>query len=186
MTSLVRTLSALTFLSLASVGVASAAPPMSAGPAASPAQAAPNKAQQIQAEIMQIDEQLRPAQEKALSTPELKKEETKIRELLISTMTEIEPKMPEHQARLEALSAEINKAGDDQAARGALMQEGQQLSAKLQQVQIQAFEKPKVKTRVERFESMLNDQMRKDDPKNGELIERRTALIEKLRTEVDG
>ncbi|TVQ93219.1 MAG: hypothetical protein EA397_05440 [Deltaproteobacteria bacterium] len=138
------------------------------------------RAQQLQIEIMQIDQQLQPTQQKALEAPEVKSKETEIREALIAEIQKIEPDAKKHESRLEALQAEMQAKSEDPEAQQALLNEGRQIAEKLQGAQQQALAQPKMKERLDAFETLLIAEMKKADPKAKELLAKREKLIGEL------
>ena len=131
------------------------------------------RAQQLQIEIMQIDQQLQPSQQKALEAPEVKSKETEIREALMAEIQKIVPDAKKHESRLEALQAEMQAKSDDPEAQQALLNEGRQIAEKLQGAQQQALALPDMKERIDAFETLLIAEMKKADPKAKELLDKR-------------
>lgn len=175
-------LSALAFgglVVLSSGGLAHAQQP--AGPPAAPEASSPQaEAQQLQMKIQQIDQQLGQARQKVMQSEELGAEQEKLAKAVMDAMTKADPEAETKLSRLDAIRQKFEASGGQPEDAQALMQEGQQLSQSLQQVQQKVMSEDPLSGKIDAFEKKVEQKMIAADASAKKLLEERKSLIAKL------
>jgi hypothetical protein len=142
----------------------------------------PPEAQQVIAEMERIHERLAPIQEQAMSDPEVQAGQEALRDEIQTTMSRIDPTLPQHIERYVALEAEFAQAqaAQDQNRMRDIILEGQQIEQRLREAEAQAIQQPQVARELDNFQNLLLAKMRQIEPEAGALVDRMTELNDRL------
>ena len=142
----------------------------------------PPEVQQAIMELQQIQAQLQPIQEQVLADPEIQAEQAALGEEIQSAMTQADPSVPRHMARLQELAgaAEAAQSEQDQAKMTEIIEEAQGLEMQLQQAQQQALQRPEIAPRIDAFQEKVESRMLAVNPEAGALMERLDELQTQL------
>lgn len=139
--------------------------------------------QQIRQELEQIQQQLRQIENRALQEdPALQERQEAVSDLLVETMTEIDPAVEGKIERLDGLRAELQSAqqAQDMEKVQELMTEGQQLQQEVVQARAAAMEDETVAGEIEEFETQVVSKMEEIEPETPTLIARAEELASRL------
>lgn len=164
---------------LTAVGLALLAP----AALAAQQQPLPPEAQALVVEMQELQAQLGPIQQQALSDAGLQAAQQELGEKVRAAMAEADPEMPARMERLTALQAEAleARAAQDQERMAAIVTEAQQIEQSLQAAQQQAIERPELDADIEAFQASLERKMVELDPDAAPLLERMREIDAELR-----
>jgi hypothetical protein len=142
----------------------------------------PPEAQQVILEMEQLHERLAPIQEQAMSDPEVQAGQEALREEIQTTMSRIDPGLPQHIERYVELEAEFQaaQAAQDQNRMRDIILEGQQIERRLREAEAEAIQQPHIARELDNFQSLLLSKMTLLEPEASTLVERMTELNTRL------
>ncbi len=147
------------------------------------AQQFPPEVQAMLDELDETQDRLEELQGRALAGSEaLQAEQSRIQELVESTLRIVEPEYEALVTRFGELQQEAASAqqAEDMAAFQNVMNEAQTIQMRLQTAQVQAFERDDVDAAVSTYRERLVDEMTKLDPEAPQLMDRMEELVERL------
>jgi len=146
------------------------------------APAMPPEAEELIVELQQVQMELEPIQQQALSDPDLQAAGEALAAVVQDAMEDVDPSTPERMDRLQTLMTEAEAAQTDQdeARMREIVTEARQIEQQLQTVQAQAVQRPEIAARVEEFQDRLQAKMIEVDPEAEPLMERARELNERL------
>ncbi len=136
----------------------------------------------LEAEYVGIQRRLGPLQNKAMEDPALQAEFQAFEASVEEAMIGLDPESPANQERLVALQTEFQaaQAAGDSAKSQTILQEGNALSAQVQQTRTEAFEQEAVVAKMTAFQEHVVAKMVEIDPEAQAMIDRATALATQL------
>lgn len=139
--------------------------------------------QEIRQELQQIEQQLRQIEDRAMQEdPSLQERQEALNDLVVETMTEIDPSVEGKIERLEGLRSELQTAqqAQDMEKMQELMTEGQQIQKEIVPAQQAAMEDERVAGEIEEFKTQVTSKMEEIEPKTPTLIARAEELARRL------
>jgi hypothetical protein len=134
-------------------------------------------------ELQQLQQELTGIQQRAMAADTgLQQEQVAVQQAVERTVLEVDPAIAQQLERLEGMEGEFRAAqeAEDTERMQALMQEAQQIQARVQHAQAQALERPEVAERVAAFREKLVARMATVEPRTPELMNRMEELLARL------
>jgi hypothetical protein len=137
---------------------------------------------ELQAEYERLQTRVEDLQGRAMEDSSLQKQLTDLETAVDIEMTELDPSTPVRQARMTALTAELeaaDQAGDQEKLR-ELIAEGTELQQLDRQVRISAMQSDTIFPKVESFQDGVLTRMTELDPEARVLVDRLTLVVQRL------